>query len=178
MAISKNRMGTAYGAPWRLMVESRTDLKIMVSPVRIRVPPHTNYLQIAAFFSGMRIRLASHPPQRAPRALGKDAVEVPQGLRLHTRHEVTVDVECGGHDPWLTIGGPRGASGVPLPCWFVGRGACPLQPANARKATDGRSWCSRLHAAYGDPHKTVRHVDREAALHSSNVRTDNRPFAL
>ena len=32
IATSKNRLGTAYGAPQRLMVEFRTDLKIMVSP--------------------------------------------------------------------------------------------------------------------------------------------------
>jgi hypothetical protein len=39
IATSKNRLGTVYGAPQRLMVEFRTDLKIMVSPVRTRVPP-------------------------------------------------------------------------------------------------------------------------------------------
>jgi hypothetical protein len=39
IATSKNRLGTVYGAPQRFLVEFRTDLKIMVSPVRIRVPP-------------------------------------------------------------------------------------------------------------------------------------------
>jgi hypothetical protein len=38
-ATSKNRLDSAYDALWRLTVGFGTDLKIMVSPVRIRVPP-------------------------------------------------------------------------------------------------------------------------------------------
>jgi hypothetical protein len=45
---SKNRLDSAYGALWRLNVGFGTDsLKIMVSPVRIRVPPLQKVLQIA-----------------------------------------------------------------------------------------------------------------------------------
>jgi hypothetical protein len=35
----KNRLDSAYGSLWQRTAGFRTDLKIMVSPVRIRVPP-------------------------------------------------------------------------------------------------------------------------------------------
>jgi len=35
----QNRLDSAHGAPWRSNVGFRTELKIMVLPVRIRVPP-------------------------------------------------------------------------------------------------------------------------------------------
>ena len=37
--LSEKRLDSVYGAPWRLTAGFRTDLKIMVSPIRIRVPP-------------------------------------------------------------------------------------------------------------------------------------------
>ena len=43
---SKNRLDSAFGALWRLTVGFGTNLKIMVSPVRIRVPPLRKHLQI------------------------------------------------------------------------------------------------------------------------------------
>jgi hypothetical protein len=44
---SINRLDSVYGAPWGINVGFGTDLKIMVSPVRIRVPPLEKLLQIA-----------------------------------------------------------------------------------------------------------------------------------
>jgi hypothetical protein len=43
---SKSRLDSVYGALWWLTVGFRTDLKIMVPPVRIRVPPLKKVLQI------------------------------------------------------------------------------------------------------------------------------------
>src|SRR3712207_9261600 len=52
---SKDRLDSAYGARWRLTVGSWTDLKIMVSPVRIRVPPLIKILQMAGKYKGLRV---------------------------------------------------------------------------------------------------------------------------
>jgi hypothetical protein len=50
--ISKNRLDTTRGALWQGTVGSRTDLKIMVSPDRIRVPPLLKVLQNARKHEG------------------------------------------------------------------------------------------------------------------------------
>jgi hypothetical protein len=54
---SKNRLGSAYGGLWRRTAGLGTDLKIMVSPVRIRVPPLLKDAQIAGNRRGAGLSL-------------------------------------------------------------------------------------------------------------------------
>jgi hypothetical protein len=85
-----------------------TELKIMVSPVRIRVPPLIKVLQNAGFVRNGYSDVEVLAPQLHHSWLGEYAVEGVQCGFLHARHEVAVNK------------GPTGAQiGFSLPC-FIG----------------------------------------------------------
>jgi hypothetical protein len=57
--LKKNRLDSVYGDLWQLTVGFGTSLKIMVSPVRIRVPPLLKYLQSAEKVGSPRLQSAA-----------------------------------------------------------------------------------------------------------------------
>jgi hypothetical protein len=118
-ATSTNRLDTAHGALWRLTVGSRTDLKIMVSPVRIRVLPLKKVLQNSDKCQG-----PAHPPElcgnsrlrkRSCNGIYGGILHVVCGVRIDGKGHANVGVpehllsDTRMHTP----GGERGGKCVP-----------------------------------------------------------------
>jgi hypothetical protein len=84
------RLDSAHGALWRLTVGFGTDLKIMVSPVRIRVPPLKKTLQNV---ENLRTPVTEPEPIYCNRDSVEGFVHRPCRRAAHSWEDVGVGVE-------------------------------------------------------------------------------------